>query len=114
MEGGDGVVGSPRDDRELQVSAWVWAPLFTRSAALSPLPFPPLEEEMVKDYIVAAGTSKGGSAAKGKDNVLAASGCHILITSLKKRRGGGAGRKNRTEQQNRKRLHHADRARDEE
>lgn len=98
MEGGDGAVGSPRDDRELQVSTWVRAPLFTLSAALSPLPFPPLEEEMVKDYIVAAGTSKGGSAAKGKDNVLAASGCHILITSLKKRRGGGL---ERTEQNNR-------------
>ena len=61
---GDGVVGSPRDDRVLQVSTWVWAPLFTRSAALNPLPFPPREEEMVKDYTVAAGTSKGGSGSQ--------------------------------------------------
>lgn len=76
---------------EFQVSFWMLAPLFTSPAASSPLPFSSRKEEMVKDYTVAAGTSKGGSAAKGKDNVLAAligvCGCHILITSLKKERG---------------------------
>ena len=62
--GDDGLGGSPRDDRELQVSTWVSAPLFTRPAAFSPLPFPPPEEEMVKDYTVAAGTSKAGSGSQ--------------------------------------------------
>lgn len=63
--GGKGVGRSPRDDRELQVSTWVLAPLFTRPAAFSPLPFPLWEEEeMVKDYTAAAGTSKGGSGSQ--------------------------------------------------
>lgn len=40
------------------------APLFTSPAAFSPLPFAAAGEEMVKDYNVAAGTSKGGSASQ--------------------------------------------------
>lgn len=39
-------------------------PLFTSPAAFSPLPFAAAGEEMVKDYNVAAGTSKGGSASQ--------------------------------------------------
>ena len=92
------MVGSPRDDRVLQVSTWVWAPLFTRSAALNPLPFLPGRRRWLKITKWPRALQRAARAAKGKDNVLAAligvCGCHILITSLKK---GGGGRKNITE-----------------
>lgn len=55
----------PGADRKLQVPLWMSAaPLFTRPAAFSPLPFAAAGEEMVKDYNVAGGTSKGGSASQ--------------------------------------------------
>lgn len=63
--GAEKLGGLPRADRELQVPLWTSAaPLFTRPAAFSPLPFAAAGEEMVKDYNVATGTSKGASASQ--------------------------------------------------
>lgn len=54
----------PRGMTELRVSSGLSAPLFTRPPPSAHFPFPPREEEMVKDYTVAAGTSKGGSGSQ--------------------------------------------------
>lgn len=54
----------PRGMTELRVSPGLSALLFTRPPPSAHFPFPPREEEMVKDYTVAAGTSKGGSGSQ--------------------------------------------------